>query len=113
MRILLPCVRLPPISYCSKTEHLTQGSPELVTIRVKDTKQYERELKDKKYDGRWTLTHGFLAAMGGIRLYTDDGNYPQKFKLGSKIFEDPKMRPMIQQIGLISSKDIEDKSKGD
>jgi hypothetical protein len=91
---------------------LTSGSPDLVKIRGKTSEQYKRELKDKKYDSRWTLTHGFLAGMGGIRVYDgDDG--PKKFRPGSKFFEDIKMRPIIQQIGLISSKDVQDKSKGD
>jgi hypothetical protein len=51
--------------------------------------------------------------MHGIMLYDGGVDYPKSFEPTEEFFQDPKMRPIIQQIGLISPEEIEDKSKGD
>ncbi|EKM77090.1 hypothetical protein AGABI1DRAFT_13751, partial [Agaricus bisporus var. burnettii JB137-S8] len=92
-------------------------APELIAgIAIKErlaAKKYMDEWNANFVSLRWTLTHGFLADMGGIRLYDAGDKDLQKFRPGSKIFEDLKMRSIIQQTGLISCDDIQDKSKGD
>ncbi|EKM75224.1 hypothetical protein AGABI1DRAFT_64830, partial [Agaricus bisporus var. burnettii JB137-S8] len=93
-------------------------APEIITgIAIKELLEarkydYARELDDKKFDSRWTLTHGFLAAMGGLRFYTKEG-IREEFRPHREYHEDLGMQSIIQQIGLISSDDIKDKSKGD
>jgi hypothetical protein len=51
--------------------------------------------------------------MGGIKIYDDGSDDFEEFEPTETLFKDHKMQSVVQKIGLISSKDIEDKSKGD
>jgi hypothetical protein len=51
--------------------------------------------------------------MEGIMLYDGSDDNPKCFRPTPEFFQDPDMRPIIQQIGLISPEEIKDKSKGD
>ncbi|KAF4629849.1 hypothetical protein G7Y89_g8298 [Cudoniella acicularis] len=89
----------------SQTKPPAQDSEQLLSINEENG----QAMGDKPFEGPWTLTHGFLVAMGGVIAQTDNGEY-------SVLHGDDVVK--ILQSGIatfpqLSTRDIQDRSKAD
>ncbi|KAG2075354.1 hypothetical protein BDR04DRAFT_1126255 [Suillus decipiens] len=89
---------------------VTLIAPEIITLRaviqLLTARQVAKNLNDIF---GWTLTHGFLACMGGFVLYVDGG--PQATLTPKELLRF--VREGSVEMPVVTKADIEDRSKGD